>query len=103
MEFINSNAGLIVLIGIILNAFFFFFSGKRNHKQFEALRQQRDEHFEASQRLTAHIAKKTIVEEPPPEYEDAHYPKPKKRTWKTPEEAEIDYLAKGKRLLNLKG
>ena len=103
MEFINSNAGLIVLIGIILNAFFFFFSGKRNHRQVEALQQQRDKHFEASQWLTAYIAKKTIVEEPPPEYEDAHYSKPKKRTWKTPEEAAIDCLVKGERLPNLKG
>ena len=86
MEFVNSNAGLIVLIGIILNAFFFFFSGKRSRRQ-----------FEASQRLTGYIAKKTIVKEPPPEYEDSYYPKPKKRTWKTPEEVEIDYLIKGKR------
>ena len=102
MEFINSNAGLILLIGTILNVSFFFFSGKRNHRQFGASQQQSREQFEASQWLTAYIAKKTIVKEPPPEYEDAHYPKPKKRTCKTPEEAAIDYLAKGKRLPNLK-
>ena len=97
MEFINSNAGLIVLIGIILNAFFFFFSGKWNRKQFEASQQQSREQFEASQQLAGYIAKETIVKEPPIEWEDAHYPKPKRRTGKTPEEAEIERLIKGKR------
>ena len=66
MELINSNAGLVVLIGIVLNIFLFLFSQKQRHKQ-----------FEASQRLTGYIAKKTIVKEPPVEWEpDTHYPKP---------------------------
>ena len=95
MELINSNAGLIVLIGIVLNILFFVFSQKQNHKRFEESQRQSREQFEGSQLLTGYIAKKTIVKEPPIEWEDAHYPKPKKRTHKTPEEAYIDYLTKG--------
>ena len=100
MELINSNAGLIVLTGIVLNILFFVFSQRYSHKQFEESQQQSREQFEASQRLTGYVAKKTIVKEPPPEYEDAHYPKLRKRTTKTPEEIQIEYLIKGKRLPN---
>ena len=96
MEWINSNPGLIVLIGIILNIFFFVFSQRRSLKQFKESQTQSREQFHASQRLTGYIAKKTILEEAPVEYEDAPYPKPKKRTHRTPEEVQIDFLIEGR-------
>ena len=68
MELINSNAGLIVLIGIVLNILFFVFSQKQNHKRFEESQRQSREQFEGSQLLTGYIAKKTIVKEPPIEW-----------------------------------
>ena len=96
MEWINSNAGLIVLTGIILNIILFFaFSQRQSFKQFKESQTQSREQFHASQRLTGYIAKKTILEEPPVEYEDAPYPKPKKRIHRTPEEVQIDLISLG--------
>ena len=88
MELINSNAGLLVLIGVVLNVLFFYFSYRQGLKQ----QQQNLKQFKASQQLIGYIGKKMVLEETPPEYADAHYRKLKKQTTKTPEEAHMDRL-----------
>ena len=88
MEWINSNAGLLVLIGVVLNSVYFYISHQQNRK----LRQQNLKQFKASQQLTGYIGKKMVVKKPPPEWEDKPYPKRKERTTKTPEETYIDCL-----------
>ena len=91
MELINSNAGLLVLIGVVFNVLFFYFSYQQSLKQ----QQQSLKQFKDSQQLIGYIGKKMVLEEPPREYVDAHYPKLKRRTTKTPEETHIDCLIEG--------
>ena len=87
---IKENTGILTLILITISILLNIFLQKRSHKQ-------NREQFEASQKLTGYIAKKTIVKEPPPEWEDKPYPQLKERTTKTPEETYIDCLIGVKR------